>query len=113
MPAMSAHPTWKTKSYFWWFLRGFLLNTINPGTVFFWLGITTGVVVPNGWGMREMLVFFGGMLGTLVFTDTLKAWAAKRVRRFLTPVHIRKIHLSIGGLMFVFGLVLILRAMIF
>lgn len=101
-----------SRTYSWWFLRGFLLNTINPGTVFFWLGITSGVVVPNGWGKSEMLLFFGGMLTTLVITDTMKAWAAKRVRRFLTPSHIRKIHLVIGALMLVFGLVLILRAMI-
>lgn len=102
-------PLPRQKPYFWWWLRGFLLNTINPGTVFFWLGIVSAVVVPSGWDRREMLVFFGGMLATLVMTDVLKAWAAKKLRRFLTPVHTRQIQRSIGVLMIVFGLVLMVR----
>ncbi|MFN0175241.1 MAG: LysE family translocator [Saprospiraceae bacterium] len=100
------------KTYLWWWLRGFLLNTVNPGTVFFWLGIVTAVVVPSGWSRQEMLIFFGGMLATLVITDTLKAWAAKRLRKFLTPEHTRKIQLGLGLLMVFFGGVLIVRAVL-
>jgi threonine/homoserine/homoserine lactone efflux protein len=102
-----------TKRSLWnWWLRGFLINTVNPGTIFFWLGIVSAVVVPNGWSQGETLVFFGGMLGTLVLTDTLKAWAAKSVRRFLTPGHIRTIQKGIGLVLMVFGLVLIFRVLI-
>jgi len=101
------------KTYLWWWIRGFLVNTINPGTVFFWLGIVTAVVVPSGWSREEMLVFFGGMLATLVITDVLKAWAAKGLRRFLTPAHIRKIQRVLGLLMLIFGLVLLTRSILF
>ena len=100
-------------TYLWWWIRGFLLNTVNPGTVFFWLGIVTAVVVPSGWSRHEMLVFFGGMLMTLIFTDILKAWAAKRLRQFLTPVHTRQIRRALGVVMAVFGLVLVVRSVIF
>lgn len=113
----SLHPAaWlkkdKHKTYFWWWVRGFLLNTVNPGTVFFWLGIVTAVVVPSGWSRHEMLIFFGGMMGTLIVTDILKAWAAKALRRFLTPAHSRNLERGIGFLMIVFGLVLAVRAII-
>ncbi|MBC7776335.1 MAG: LysE family transporter, partial [Phycisphaerae bacterium] len=95
IPGSLKHDTWAEtanhNTYLWWWARGFLLNTVNPGTVFFWLGIVTAVVVPSGWSRHEMLIFFGGMLTTLVFTDTLKAWAAKKLGQFLTPAHIRKI----------------------
>ncbi|HAD10866.1 MAG TPA: hypothetical protein DCF33_00355, partial [Saprospirales bacterium] len=91
------------KPYLWWWIRGFLVNTINPGTVFFWLGIVSAVVIPSGWSKSEMLIFFGGMLTTLVVTDTLKAWGAKKLRQFLTPKHIRQIQLGIGWLMIGFG----------
>ncbi len=100
------------KNYLWWWMRGFLLNTINPGTVFFWLGIVSAVVVPSVWSKHEMLVFFGGMLATLMLMDTLKAWAAKKVRRFLTPAHSRKIQRVIGLLMIVFGLVLVVKTFV-
>ena len=95
-----------------WWLRGFLLNTINPGTIFFWIGIISAVVVPNQWNKQQTLVFFGGMLGTLVLTDTLKAWAAKRIRKFLTPQHILQVQRGIGLLLMLFGLVLILKVLI-
>lgn len=92
-----------------YWLRGFLLNTINPFTVFFWLGIASAVVVPNQWAQGETLAFFGGMLSTLVVADTLKAYAAKRVRHFLTPAHTRWVQRIIGLALIVFGLGLILR----
>ena len=94
-----------------YWLRGFLINTINPFTVFFWLGIASAVVVPNQWVPGETLAFFSGMFVTLVITDTLKAYAAKRVRHFLTPQHTRWVQLSIGTVLLVFGIVLILRVL--
>ncbi|MFN0215997.1 MAG: LysE family translocator [Saprospiraceae bacterium] len=103
----------KKNPYIWWWVRGFILNTINPGTVFFWLGIVTAVVVPSGWSKQEMLIFFGGMLFSLVLTDILKAWAAKRLRQFLTPGHIRKIQHGLGMLMLGFAIVLVVRAIIY
>ncbi|MBK8969238.1 MAG: LysE family transporter [Lewinellaceae bacterium] len=75
---------WMRWGYPGYWLRGFLLNTINPFTVFFWLGIASAVIVPNQWAPKETLGFFSGMLITLIATDTLKAYAAKRVRHFLT-----------------------------
>lgn len=104
------HVTKTSKTYLWWWVRGFLLNTINPGTVFFWLGIVSAVVVPSGWTKQEMLVFFGGMMGTLVITDTSKAWAAKKLRKFLTPRHTSQIQRGIGWLMIGFGVFLGIRA---
>jgi threonine/homoserine/homoserine lactone efflux protein len=94
-----------------YFLRGFLLNTVNPFTVFFWLGITGAVLIPNGWNNRETLIFFGGMLGTLVVTDTMKAYAAKRIRHFLTPRHTKQLRQAIGLLLIVFGLALVARVL--
>lgn len=96
--------------YSWW-LRGFLLNTINPGTLFFWLGIVSAVVIPSGWGPSQNLRFFGSMLFSLVLTDTLKAWGAKALRRFLTPEHTRKAQWGIGLLLLFFGVFFAARAL--
>ena len=90
-------------------LRGFLINTVNPFTVFFWIGIASGVVAPSGWGDGDMARFFGAMLLTLALADTLKAYAAKRVREWLTPQHIGWAKRGIGALLVVFGVVLIWR----
>lgn len=98
-----------SKSLFRYALRGFLLNTINPFTVFFWLGIAGAVIIPNRWNDLQILIFFGGMLGTLVLTDIIKAYAAKRIRVFLTPRHVFLVRRCIGVLLLVFGAVLVAR----
>ncbi|MCC7245615.1 MAG: LysE family transporter [Saprospiraceae bacterium] len=97
------------KPYWLWSVRGFLLNTINPFTVFFWIGLSGAVLIPNNWNTRETLVFFTGMLGTLVLADTLKAYGAKRLRKFLTPDHIRRVQMLIGWLLVLFGLAMMVR----
>ena len=101
------------RQYSWtsYFLRGFLLNTINPFTVFFWLSIVGAVIIPNGWNNHEAIYFFGGMLGTLVVTDTLKAYGARQIRRFLTPQHTFWIQRSIGITLLVFGVVLMAKVL--
>lgn len=92
-------------------LRGFLLNTINPFTVLFWVGIASGVVAPGGWSGMEILRFFGAMLGTLALADTLKAYAAKRLGDWLTPSHIFWAQRGIGILLMIFGLVMVARVL--
>jgi threonine/homoserine/homoserine lactone efflux protein len=102
---------WKRWGYLGYSLRGFLLNTINPFTVFFWLGISSAVIIPHGWKAAEALRFFSGLLFVLVVTDVLKAYASKRIREFLTPGHIRWVQQGIGAGLIIFGLVLIVRAL--
>ncbi|GAB4496366.1 MAG: LysE family translocator [Saprospiraceae bacterium] len=101
----------KNTAYSTYFLQGFLLNMINPFTVFFWIGIAGAVLIPNGWNSSQILIFFGGMLATLAVTDTLKAYAAKSIRRFLTPRHTRQMRQGIGVLLIVFGVVLVARVL--
>ncbi|MCC6283157.1 MAG: LysE family transporter [Saprospiraceae bacterium] len=101
------------KGYRWqtYWLRGFLLNTINPFTVFFWLSVAGAVIIPNGWNAWEAIYFFGGMLGTLVISDTLKAYGARQIRRFLTPKHTFWVQKGIGITLLVFGIVLVVRVL--
>jgi threonine/homoserine/homoserine lactone efflux protein len=100
---------WQRWGFFGYWLRGFLMNTINPFTVFFWLGISSAVIIPHGWKAHEALWFFGGMVTTLIGTDVLKAYGAKRVRAFLTPGHIGWIQTGIGFALIIFGAALIIR----
>lgn len=110
---MSGESRQNETPYNWasYFLRGFLLNTINPFTVFFWLSVAGAVIIPNGWNDYETILFFSGMLGTLVLTDTLKAYGARQIRRFLTPQHAFWVQRGIGAVLLVFGLVLVIRVL--
>lgn len=84
-------------------MKGFMINTVNPGTLVFWIGTATGLVAPNGWSTRESLLFFAAMMSVLILTDLLKIYAAKKLRRWLTPEHINWVRKAIGVVLIIFG----------
>ena len=108
---LTLNQTRPRRKIMYYFLRGFLLNTINPFTVFFWLGVGGGVVAANRHETQALLLFFLGMMSTLALTDLLKAWGALYLRQWLTPQHIQRVQQGIGLLLILFGLVLAGRSM--
>ena len=76
------------KAYWKLWLKGFLINTINPFTVVFWLGLISTTLIQEGAGANEMFLFLGGILGTIIVTDFTKVILAKQIRQFLKPVHV-------------------------
>ena len=99
----------KLKSYPAFWLKGFLINTINPFTVSFWTGIMTTEVIGSNMNTREAAVFFGSILGTIMLTDSLKVVLAKRLGRWLSADHIRKVRLATGIILAILGVVLMIR----
>ena len=94
----------KPPSYWALWLKGFLINTINPFTVFFWTGVSGNVVNES-----SALLFYGGILGTIILTDSIKVLAAKRIRQNLKPVHVLRLRQISGAALFIFGIVLMVR----
>ncbi len=111
LPAPSPVIPFPTVNLWRYILRGFLINTVNPFTVFFWIGIGSGVIATRHSGGAAAIYFFGGMLCTLALTDLLKAWGAKSLRQWLTPRHLWWVQQIIGMLLIVFGIVLAGRSM--
>ncbi len=95
-----------TNNLFLYGVRGFVINTLNPFTVFFWLGIAGAVAAMPVW---DRLYFFGGMFGVLITADTAKVWGAEKLQQWLTPPVIRWTQYGIGALLIVFGAVMIVR----
>ena len=115
-PKVGSGPQWskfevKKSSYLSHWLKGFLINTINPFTFFFWIGIASTVVVDGELNQQEALYFFGGILGTIIITDFTKAVLAKRIRQVLRPVHLMWLRRISGGALIVFGVVLLVRVL--
>ena len=99
-------------SYFTLWLKGFLINTINPFTVFFWATIMTTIVAKDNLNGQNAAFFFGGIMGTIVITDSLKVLLAKAIRRWLKPKHILWTRRISGIALVVFGIVLMVRVAI-
>ena len=101
----------KKNGYAAHFIKGFLINTINPFTVFFWVAMSTEIIA-NDANNSQAIVFFGAILSVIIFTDTLKIVLAKQVRKYLTPKHIIKFRKIVGIVLILFGIILIYRVTI-
>lgn len=99
----------RSSSYASLWLKGFLINTINPFTVFFWFGLMSTIVVKDGLVGFNVFWFFTGILGTVIATDVLKIVLAKRIRYSLRPVHFIWVRKVSGIALITFGLALLVR----
>jgi threonine/homoserine/homoserine lactone efflux protein len=90
------------------FLKGFLLNGINPFVLLFWLGMASYVNVTYGQTLSAKLLFFGGILTVVLMTDLLKVFAAKRLSALFTQRLIMWLNRLVGLLLIVFGIRLLL-----
>lgn len=100
-------------SYWALWLKGFLVNTINPFTFFFWLGLSTTVVIQGALNPIQVIQYFGGILGTIVLTDFTKVALAKKIRTYMRPIHLLWMRRISGGALIVFAVALLIRVIWF
>lgn len=98
-------------SYLSLWLKGFLINTLNPFTFFFWLGLMGTFVINQSPSHSEAFLYFVGVLGTIIITDVLKVYFAKTVRHLLRPNHLIWIRRVSGAALVIFGVVLVIRVL--
>lgn len=103
----------RSSSYWMLWLKGFLINTMNPFTLLFWIGISSTVVFKSGVGGAEASLFFVGILGTIVSTDLTKVFLAKKIRRVMRPIHFFWMRRISGIALLLFGVVLLVRVLLF
>ncbi len=99
----------KKNPYLALFTKGFLVNTVNPFTVAFWLGIMGNLGGKTIWGTNEYWLFFAGIIVTIVITDSLKVMGAKQIRKKLKQEHLVITRKATGIILFIFGVALIAR----
>jgi threonine/homoserine/homoserine lactone efflux protein len=92
------------------FLRGFFFNLFNPGTIFFWLGISSQLSShqPSG---QDALLFFGGMWSGLISSDIIKSYLAKQIKTRMTPHVLWITKMIISAILVGTGAFLILRVL--
>ncbi|MEM1214479.1 MAG: LysE family translocator [Bacteroidota bacterium] len=100
-----------TKGSWALFTKGFLINTVNPFTIVFWVTVMMTIVVEKGYSASAATLFFGGILGTIVTTDSLKIVLAKKIRHRLTARHLWWVRRVAGATLVIFGVVLLLRVL--
>jgi threonine/homoserine/homoserine lactone efflux protein len=91
-------------------LKGFLINTVNPFTFFFWLGVSATLFTKQALQPDQAQCFYGGLFGTIICTDCTKIGLAKFIRRWLKPNNILLLRKVAGVILLIFGTVLLVRA---
>ena len=86
-------------------LQGFLLNTLNPAVLAFWLTAATAIAVTHS--IKERIIIFTTTLLINMTADVAKVRLAGKLRSKLTVKNIRLINKVSGLILLIFGTVLL------
>lgn len=92
-------------------LQGFLLNTLNPAVIAFWLTAATAIAVSHS--IRDRIIIFATALLLNMSADIAKVTLAGKLRKKLTVKNIRLINKISGLILVIFGTVLLFGVLFF
>ena len=86
-----------------YFVKGVLINGVNPFVIIFWMGIV-GMSSAN-WGYigLDQYLFIAGMLVMILSSDLLKSFLANRLRVWITLKRITLINRIVGVALILFS----------
>ena len=87
------------------FSSGFLINTLNPSVILFWLINATAFAVTHTWNQR--LIIFSTCIGVNIVADLAKVLMAGKLRKKLTLHNLVVINKISGVILVGFGLALL------
>lgn len=93
----------KLEGYFRAFMAGFMVNSLSPFTLFFWLGAAAILHMQS----QPPMLYYTGLMFTLALGDFLKAWFAPHLTRWLKAHHMYWVQVVAGIVIAVTGLVII------
>jgi threonine/homoserine/homoserine lactone efflux protein len=103
----------KPRDYWFLFLKGFVLNSVNPMVIFYWFGvITIAASKIDSDASSDILLFITIILSTFFCFDLLKIFGAKKLRPFITPFVMKQMNRFTGSILVIFGVVLIIRGLL-
>lgn len=89
------------------FVKGFLVNFINPFVFLVWIGIITFAIEKYESFTSQVIYFTAILLG--IFTiDFAKVILAKRIKKFIQPHILKRVYKIIGVLLILFGVRMII-----
>jgi threonine/homoserine/homoserine lactone efflux protein len=96
----------------WLYLgMGFSINFLNPTNWISWLAIIAYTSQVLDYNYYQSLNFFTGIVLSVLATETAISFAAHRIKRWLTPLIMRRIHLGTGLIFGGSGLYLLFQSL--
>jgi len=100
------------KNYAGFWMKGFLVNTINPFTFIFWLGVISTYVIARKITGTQAFIFLGSILLTIITTDSIKILLAKKIKQKMQTHQLQWFNRVAGIGLFLFGIYLIYRSVL-
>ena len=101
---LSEMPAFTRSDYAKTILSGFLINSLNPSVLLFWLINATALATTHD--IPERTIIFGVCLLVNMISDIIKVMMAGSIRQSLTPENIRHINRISGSILVLFGIAL-------
>ena len=93
-------------------LKGFLINFVNPFAAIFWMSIMSSISTRGDFTATDAALFFGGTLGMIIIMDLLKILLAKKIQAFLTYSILLNIRRITGAILVLLGFILMIKVII-
>lgn len=107
-------PVQKVKAFYYltYTIKGFLINTLNPFTVFFWIGVFSTIVFGGNANNQETTLLMVGIFSIIISTDVLKVFLAKRIRKYMNKERMFLLNKYAGIVFIGLGFILMIRSAI-
>lgn len=94
------------------FFKGFLLNFLNVGVLFYWIATTLAISPLLDHEPRNMLVFYLAILFFYLVVDVFKIYFANKFKERLKGRKIQVVEKIIGIVLILFGIYIVIRNLI-
>lgn len=95
------------------FIRGFLLNFINPLIWIYWVSMIALMLGETGASSSEVYVFFAGLLGATLSMDLIKCKTASLFHRIITDRVLLIINIVVGVILIAFAFYVVFSMVLF
>ncbi len=87
-----------------YWVKGLLLNGLNPFIILFWLSWVSFVSVNYDYGSTGQRYFFAGLLVTILLSDIGKALIANRQKHLINPKFFKAMNKIVAVILVLFGM---------
>ncbi|HUR30754.1 MAG TPA: LysE family transporter [Saprospiraceae bacterium] len=101
--SMVQKQTVSTASYTEAFASGFLINSLSPFTLFFWIGLAVFLHLQS----ENPIWYYAGLMLSLAIGDFAKAWLAPKLTKWIKEKYVYWIQVIAGGIIVLTGIYLI------
>jgi threonine/homoserine/homoserine lactone efflux protein len=96
-----------------YFFKGLLMNLLNPGMLFYWIGLVSYLGTNEDYTNDDIKLFIFCSMLTVLSTDLAKAYFASKVRHLFSKKVIQWMNRIVGTALIVFAIVMIVKVYFF